>query len=661
MENRLRSTIATILLLFCLFSGSAQKPFDCSGSIYRVIERNGGSALEKVNLSPDRSETPISFEELHFFANQQLNGICYHPKDNLIYGLAMGEQYELFRIDAQLQLTLLKKLDLPRGFFFVSGDISPDGRYLVLLGFSHQEEHNVLVRVDLESRDYPTELRQLATTGNPGIFCADIAFHPTTKELYGFDHKEGRLVTIDEQKGLIDNTTYPLLDGLTGNMPSLFFDANGRLFGIAVPNSRQSSRRLYEFDLSSGYFRDLAELGEESNQDACSCPFLINMYQQVSLRSAFPCTNLTFTLRLVNRSPVEQRNLRLRDTLASDLIIEEIIHQPFGGRILSGEQSNVLALDQLNLPIGEDSIVFRVRIPELSRKGQYASQAYLYNLQLGDNDSPQTRKSDDPKTAIAGDATRYAINDLSILFANDFPVLCPGKTLELSPQIEGATSYLWSTGSREASIQVTEPGSYEVKVSTHCGTASGAIYVEQDYVGLEVHPAQIEVERGSTVKLSASIQNNFSNNTLLWQAVERASYLECLTCEEITVIAEEDATYQVYAMNTNGCTDVKEVNIKTSNFTFFAPTAFSPDGNGQNDHFYLFGKFDFAILNFSVYDRWGNRLFYRQAGQANDPHFGWDGRSGGQVIGPGVYLWAAQVQLAGGQLKNLGGEVQLIR
>jgi gliding motility-associated-like protein len=660
MVKKLQSLLGVCLVFLSISLGYSQKPFDCNGKMYRVVERNGGSALEKINLSP-AEEVVIDFEELQFFAQKQLNGICYNPVDNLIYGLELGENYRLFRIDANFDLSILKTLDLPRAFFFVAGDISPDGRYLVLLGFSQKEKYNILVKVDLQAPDYPLTIQQLVTTGSEAIYCADIAFHPTTQQLFGFDHKAGRLVTIDPQKGIIDNTFYPILDDLSGNMPSLFFDPYGRLYGIAIPSPRQESRRLYTFNIESGASRELAYLGPESNQDACSCPFTVNLYQRVSLRKAFPCTALTFTIRLVNRSPFLQANLRLRDTLARDLIIEEILYNPFEGRILSGPGTNVLAIDGFDLPIGTDSIVFRVSVPEGSQEGQYASQARLYNIQLEAGGEPQIRLSDDPQTAVEGDPTRYEIAPLEILFAEDFPVLCAGETVALSPQVEGAVDYHWSTGDTEPTLMLSQAGWYEVSVSTACGTASGGIYVEQDQLELQLSTSQIEVERGSTVELAARIQHSYTPASLLWQSRGTAPLPDCLTCEVISVPVPEDAIYQVSAVNTNGCSDQAEVNIRTGGFAFYAPTAFSPDGNGHNDLFHLFGKFDFDILQFSVYDRWGALIFHRENGRVNDPAFSWDGQSNGEPVSTGVYLWAAQIRSGSGQLKNLSGEVHLIR
>lgn len=653
--------VGLIIFLLGIQFVYAQKPFDCNGKAYRVIERNGGSAFEAITINPEQEEI-ITFEELAFFKAKQLNGICYNPVDDLIYGLELGDIYHLIQIDANYELSTLKALSLPDGFIFVSGDISPDGRYLMLLGFSHQEKNNVFVKIDLTVDSYQEEIIVLSTTGDmPSIFCADIAFHPTTNILYGFDHREGRLITIDLQKRVIDNSSYPVLENLRGNMPSLFFDRLGSLYGIAVPSDRMNYRKLYGLDISDGQATELMMIGEEKNQDACSCPYEVNLYKEVSKRTAFPCTELTFTLRLKNRSPFDQVNLRLRDTLPAGLIIKEVVYNPFSGRILSGEGTNVLALDGFNLPIGLDSIVFRVEAPEHMAPGRYASQAVLYNVNKDVDGANPIRLSDDPKTPEVGDPTQYEIRDLEVIFTDDFPVLCSGSDLELSLEIEGATSYQWSTGQLGSSIIINQAGLYEVTVATSCSTASGVIYVEADALDLTVDQPVVEAEKGSLVSLSAKVHNSFSDSKILWKAKNGAPSPNCLTCQEIEVLAQEGASYEVEAFNENGCRATEIIAIETVGFNFFAPTAFSPDGNGYNEQFFLFGKFDFEIIHFSVFNRWGAKIFYQGEGRANDPDFSWDGFQEGELANAGVYLWTAQVKTGNGLIKTLSGEVHLIR
>lgn len=638
----------------------AQTPFDCSGRMFRVVEQDGGTAFEEIKLF---SETQaVDFESLAFMPNVSLNGICYRPKDHLIYGLELGETYQLVQIDANYRLRTLKELPLPNQFLFVSGDISPDGRYLVLLGFSPQEDNNLLAMVDLEDPDYHTELSVLGTsTSGEAIFCADVAFHPTTGTLFGFDHREGRLLKIDIDRQLIDDQTYPTTDNLRGNMPSIFFNAEGRLFGIAAPNNQALNRTFYEFDIAKGTATNLQQLGIEFNQDACSCPFEVNFYNRVSTRKAFPCTSIQFTISIVNQSPFVQRGLQLRDTFQSGIEIESIRYPNFSGRIQSGIGSNILALDGFDVPIGTDSIEVLLRVPPSVEIGTFTNQAYLYNVNTDRDGPPEMRISDDPETAQVQDPTYYEVRDLEVNFEEEFPVLCPGETLSIDVGIEGAQAYKWSTGANTSTIEVSQPGIYDVEVTTGCGSVTGSIYVDQDDLRLDLGDAIKEAEEGAWLGLSPDV-NSFSDiQSYYWTASDDQIELACWTCSEVEVPAQEGVSYYVAVTNENGCQATDSLRVNVRPFSFFAPTAFSPDGNGQNDQFLLFGKKDFTILNFSVYNRWGARVYFQEDGKANDPNFGWDGFYQGQLANTGVYIWGAKVQTENGQIKQLSGEINLIR
>ena len=65
------------------------------------------------------------------------------------------------------------------------------------------------------------------------------------------------------------------------------------------------------------------------------------------------------------------------------------------------------------------------------------------------------------------------------------------------------------------------------------------------------------------------------------------------------------------------------VKIKNCFCNVFVPNSFSPDGNGINDAIKPFWKCSDALvsrLNFSIFNRWGNRVF-----QTKDLNVGWDG------------------------------------
>ena len=95
---------------------------------------------------------------------------------------------------------------------------------------------------------------------------------------------------------------------------------------------------------------------------------------------------------------------------------------------------------------------------------------------------------------------------------------------------------------------------------------------------------------------------------------------------------------ELIATSQHNCKDTTVREIKINNeLTFYAPTAFSPDNDGKNDYFKVFGnginKDDFKLI---VYDRWGEPIW-----DANDIDEGWDGKAkrNDDVVQIGTYTW----------------------
>jgi gliding motility-associated-like protein len=65
----------------------------------------------------------------------------------------------------------------------------------------------------------------------------------------------------------------------------------------------------------------------------------------------------------------------------------------------------------------------------------------------------------------------------------------------------------------------------------------------------------------------------------------------------------------------------------------FIPNAFTPNNDGVNDVYYI-PDANFTRFEFSVYDRWGNRVYY-----SDTPSFRWNGDSGGKQLPSGVYVF----------------------
>ncbi len=647
------------LLAYALLTpAAAQQPFTCDGRIYRVVEEQGGTTFQE--LSIDDAAQTVSVENRAFFGGNRINAIGYRPNDNLIYGLILGDPYVLCRIDADFQLTPLQTLALPPELLFVSGDISPGGRYFTVLGFTPESSDNLLALIDLEDPAFGLDVVPISKT-NPEarLYCADIALHPTLDVFFGYEHSEGRLITLDAGTGLVDNTSYPLQPDIQGNVPSLFFDADGRLYGAGAPENVFTNRNLYRFDTDTGVGEIFETLGFERNQDACSCPFKVEVLKRVSSRAAFPCTLLDFEFTLINRTDRLQSGLRFTDTFPEGTLIQHLGELPFPASVNSALGSQVLTLDNIELPVGTFTFELTLAILEGAAEQAVLNTAYLDGAVLNPLEGPIRRPSDDPMTPEPDDPTFFQIRPLRVDFDSILPVLCPGGRLELFSGIQNAASYQWSNGSTGESITVTEPGTYAVTVQTPCAEAGGSIAITEDDIQVDLGPDR-EIERGATIAWQPSIQSQSPIRLHLW-AEEPDTTLSCYVCPNPISQPLSDAVYQLIVENAAGCRDTSRAKVKVKGLKVYGPTAFSPNGNGINDVFYLQSRTQRPIRKWQVYDRWGGLAFEASNIETNDSGSGWDGQIGEKPGQTGPYVWYAQVMGKDGREELFKGMVYLLR
>lgn len=658
MRSILWRLFTIVLLMWSPVGAEAQQPFSCSGRMFRVIEAQGGSVFEEIFLEDNWN---VRFEERQTYFGEQLNGIAFHPSQRLIYGVQLGKEYRLCRIDSEYRLESLRTLPLPTDMLFVSGDISPDERYLVLLGYSPDETTNLLALVDLTDPEFQTKLIPLQTT-NPAqkiIYCADIAFHPTDNRLYGFDHLGERLVQINLEQRSIDNSTYPVTEVLAGNVPSIFFDAFGRLYGIGAPyKGLATNRRLYQFNLEDGSAEELSKLSFEGNQDACSCPYQVKLLKRVSSRRAAPCTRLTFEFVVINRTDFIQEGVTFRDTFPPGFTIQSISSIPYGGSLEQGPGSNLLVIRSMEIPVGTDTFSVEVELDPEILAGPYENRAHLGPVLLSDPMQKEWLRSDDPDTPQPDDATRFEVSDLEIDFSNDSDHLCEGDTLLLDPDVEGALGYHWNTGEDSEVIQVVHPGLYVLTITTPCEETTGRIRIQRSQIEVNLGPDR-RVEKGTPVILYPETPARIAL-AYLWHTAA-AIDLPCKTCVRMEIAPAEDLMLEVTVADEHGCQARDSVRIETMAFSLYAPNAFSPNGDGNNDRFYLQSRLAQKIEQFRVFDRWGNLLYEHSGGQTNTSAEGWDGHYRGRLMNAGAYTWYANILTPEGKSALYQGTVQLMR
>lgn len=98
-----------------------------------------------------------------------------------------------------------------------------------------------------------------------------------------------------------------------------------------------------------------------------------------------------------------------------------------------------------------------------------------------------------------------------------------------------------------------------------------------------------------------------------------------------------DYMVSLIAVNRFGCSDTINQKVKiVDEITFYAPTGFTPDGDGKNEFFYISGN-GMLPENFTmkIYDRWGMEIF-----STHNINEAWDAKSAdGNYVKPGIYSW----------------------
>jgi gliding motility-associated-like protein len=120
---------------------------------------------------------------------------------------------------------------------------------------------------------------------------------------------------------------------------------------------------------------------------------------------------------------------------------------------------------------------------------------------------------------------------------------------------------------------------------------------------------------------------------------------------------QQSALYYVYGLDSASCAgyDSIWVEVDQSNPTVM-PSAFSPDGDGNNDVFRPWNKKFENYQEFRVFNRWGQEV-YSAKGVDN----GWDGTYRGERCDMDTYFYTLRLAYPDGNVKTLRGEVLLVR
>ena len=157
------------------------------------------------------------------------------------------------------------------------------------------------------------------------------------------------------------------------------------------------------------------------------------------------------------------------------------------------------------------------------------------------------------------------------------------------------------------------------------------------------------IDIGSSAILDGSTN---SPGSAFWSPT---NYLDCSTCLYTTAGPTQTTLYTLTFIDTNSCqaSDDKLVSVIYNN-SVGLPTAFSPNGDGNNDILFVDGK-NIDWLNLKIYNRFGNVVF-----ESSDQNIGWDGLYLNNPMNTGVFFWILEYELTNGETGLLKGNVTLV-
>ncbi len=139
--------------------------------------------------------------------------------------------------------------------------------------------------------------------------------------------------------------------------------------------------------------------------------------------------------------------------------------------------------------------------------------------------------------------------------------------------------------------------------------------------------------------------------------------MPCDICFEQWLMPFETTRYELTVVNQNGCIATDDILIQVQkNRLVFIPNVFTPDNDGHNDLFMIYGGQDVLKVNtFSIFDRWGETIFKQENFRPNDPSHAWNGIYKGAPMNPAVFIYFAEIEFIDGRVELYKGDFTLLR
>jgi gliding motility-associated-like protein len=149
---------------------------------------------------------------------------------------------------------------------------------------------------------------------------------------------------------------------------------------------------------------------------------------------------------------------------------------------------------------------------------------------------------------------------------------------------------------------------------------------------------------GTQLLLKAAIQGNAQT----WQWSPASELIDPSSVTPLTVPITHTTNFRLTVFSPEGCPTYKDVLVSVF-YKLSMPNGFTPNRDGNNDVFRIPPFVTLQLEEFTIFDRWGNRIF-----STKDIAMGWDGTWKGRDCAAGVYVYIIKGKTIQGEVLSKG-------
>jgi gliding motility-associated-like protein len=207
--------------------------------------------------------------------------------------------------------------------------------------------------------------------------------------------------------------------------------------------------------------------------------------------------------------------------------------------------------------------------------------------------------------------------------------------------------------------EIDSEGIFRVRYNGSNGCDSIAI-LEVNVENIEVNAeTKLTIPEGEPIPLKAEVDAD-APYVITWS---RGDTLICIDCASTEVLATNSGSYDFRLTSQSGiCRIEKTLEVNVVPCGIYIPTAFSPNSDGVNDYFNIYGSPCIENINtLSIANRLGQVVFSK----TDIPHGSfeklWDGRWFGELVASGEYYYQMTYQKTSGLSGSQNGSLTIMR